>query len=117
VCIALLGGLWAAVPANAQTATPTNKFAIDQAAPDLATANSYTYRLYADGSPTGVVIPMVCTGTASPFLCTASVGAFTPGAHTVTLTAANLAGESGKSNVVTFTMVVVPQPPANARIQ
>jgi hypothetical protein len=93
------------------------KFAIDQAAPDLATANSYTYRLYADGSVTGTVIPMVCTGTASPFLCTASVGAFTPGAHTVTLTAANLAGESGKSNVVTFTMVVVPQPPANARIQ
>ena len=107
--------LWASM-ASAQ-ATQTSRFALDQGAPDLATAQSYTYRVYADGAATGATIAMICTGTASPFVCTALVGAFTPGSHTVTFTAANVAGESPKSAPLTFTMVIIPAVPLNPRIQ
>jgi hypothetical protein len=103
--------------AFAQTATPASRFAFDQTAPDLATANSYTYRYYADGATTGVALTVTCTGTASPFLCTAPVPAFTPGQHSVTLTAANIAGESPKSAPFAFTMMILPAVPANIRIQ
>jgi hypothetical protein len=116
--LALWALLWLLVlPLAAQTATPASRFAFDQVAPDLATANSYTYRYYADGATTGVALTVTCTGTASPFLCTAPVPAFTPGSHSVTLTAGNTAGESPKSVPFSFTMVIIPAVPANIRIQ
>lgn len=103
---------------DAQTpATPTNSFAIDQSAPDLTTANSYGYKVYADGAATGSVIAMKCTGTTSPFTCVAPVGAFTPGPHSVTFTASNAAGESAKSAPLAFILVIIPSVPANPRIQ
>lgn len=115
--VAALGLVWlVTVPLTAQTATPTSKFTIDQGAPDLATATSYTFKLYADGSATGTVVPMTCTGATSPFTCTTAVSAFTPGTHTVTFTASNAAGESVKSAPLTFQMVIVPSAPANPRI-
>ena len=101
---------------SAQTATPSSKLLVDQAAPDLASANGYTYRYYPDGVATGVVISMVCTGTVSPFVCSAAFPAFTPGSHSLTLTAANIAGESAKSTALTFQMVVTPSAPVNPRI-
>jgi len=106
------------VPSIAQAqATSTNKLTIDQGAPDLATANSYIYKYYPDNTNTGIVITMVCTGVATPFVCSGAFPAFTPGAHTLTLTASNLAGESAKSVVLSFTFVVIPSAPLNPRIQ
>jgi hypothetical protein len=107
----------AAVPAFAQTATPANSFAFDQVASTLATAQSYAYKLYADGSATGSVVVVTCTGAASPFVCTTPVGAFAPGAHTIRLTSGNAAGESAQSAPFSFTMVIIPATPANIRLQ
>ena len=104
--------------ALAQTsATPASKFVFDQIAPDLATANGYTYRYYADAATVGATLTAVCTGTASPFTCSAPIPAFTPGSHAVTITAANIGGESAKSAPLSFTFVVVPAPPTGLRIQ
>jgi hypothetical protein len=113
----VLGCVLAAAPTQAQTATPANNFAFDQGGLDLATVSAFTYRLYVDGAVTGSPIAAICTGTASPFVCSTPVGAFTPGIHTVTLTAANAAGESVHSAPLTFTMVIVPSAPSNLRIQ
>lgn len=98
-------------------ATSANRLGWDQAAPTLAEANAYTYRQYPDGATTGTVLTgVVCTGTTSPFLCGVPFPAFTPGAHSIQLTAANAAGESLKSLPFNFTFVVIPSVPANLRI-
>lgn len=103
---------------SAQNATPLSKVAIDQAAPDVKSAGLYTYKYYADGSTTGVTVTGVtCTGTISPFTCTFSIPAFTPGNHSITVTASNEVGESPKSLPLTFTFVVVPATPVNLRLQ
>lgn len=100
------------------TAAPASSFAWDQGALDLATAQAQTYRHYDDGSGVGAVFPtVVCSGAASPFQCQAPIPAYTPGAHTVTVTAGNEAGESAPSNVVAFKFVVTPPAPANVRIK
>lgn len=100
------------------TGVPGQKFAWDQAAPDLATAQALTYKHYDDGSATGVAFAGVtCSGTVSPFQCEVLIPAFTPGTHTTTLTAGNVAGESAKSAPFSFTFVVTPGVPANIRIK
>ena len=102
----------------AQTAIPTSKFAWDQSAPTLADANNYTYKLYTDGSVTSATLSgVVCSGTTNPFVCTVNVPAFAPGSHAVQFTATNVAGESAKSAIFSFTMVIQPAAPANVRIQ
>jgi hypothetical protein len=84
----------------------------------LAEATGYTYRYYPNAVTTGTVLTGVtCTGTTAPFNCSAPYPAFTPGSHTLQLTAANIAGESVKSPVFSFTFVVVPGNPINIRIQ
>ena len=98
-------------------ATTISRLAIDQGAPDLVTANSYTYKYYPDNAIAGIVLSFTCTGTSSPFLCTTSFPAFTPGAHTLTVTASNIAGESPKSGILSFTFVIIPSVPTNLRIQ
>lgn len=108
-------------PAHAQVADASAKLGWDQVAPTLAVASGYTYRSYADGSVTGTAMTgVVCTGAASPYVCTAPFPAFTPGAHTIALTAGTLAGatsiESAKSAPLAFTFVVVPGAPASLRI-
>lgn len=102
-------------PLYAQT-TAKDKLAWDQTAPDVATAQAYTYSAYADTATVGTTLsPVTCTGTVSPFLCSVPFPAFTPGPHTLQVTASNVAGESLKSNVFSFTFVVVPTAPANLR--
>ncbi len=102
----------------AQTAGTQSALGWDQSALSAATAQSYTYRTRADGSTTGVVLPGVtCAGTVSPFQCKAPFPAFTPGPHTITITAANAAGESLPSPVLSFTFVVIPSPPGQPRIE
>lgn len=119
VSLILVGAFVA--PAGAQApATASSRLAWDQAAPTLAEANAYTYRYYPDGATAGIAFAagsVTCSGTASPFVCIVNFPAFTPGNHTLTLTAANVAGESAPSVVLTFQMVVTPAVPANPRIQ
>jgi hypothetical protein len=103
--------------AHAQQASPNSTIQWDQPAPTLADAQAYTYKYYADGSTTGVVFNGVtCNGTASPFTCTVLFPAFTPGNHTIRLTAQNIAGESTPSSPFGFTFVVTPSSPNNIRI-
>lgn len=103
--------------ALAQSAVPGSTLAWDQSNTDAVSAQAYTYKYYADGSSVGVVLTgVVCSGSA-PVSCTAPFPAFTPGQHSLQLTATNAAGESVKSSPFAFTFVVVPSAPANIRIQ
>lgn len=116
--ICLLVALAASVSAQQPVpATAKSQFAFDQDAPDLASVQGYTFRLYIDGSATGAVLPVTCTGAAIPFQCAGPIPAFTPGTHTVTVSASNEAGESDKSEALTFRMVIVPGKPTTLRIQ
>lgn len=93
------------------------RFTFDQAAPTLADAQAYTYRYYPDNATVGIAFTGVtCSGTTSPFVCSVLIPAFTPGNHSITLTAANIAGESAKSSPFAFVFVVTPSVPVNIRI-
>lgn len=102
---------------QAQTATPSNSILWDQGGPDVVTVNAYTFKYYPDGAAAGVAFTaaVVCTGTAAPFTCKVPYPAFTPGPHTVQITASNVAGESPKSAPLSFTFTVVPSAPTNLR--
>lgn len=113
---------------SAQTATGTAKLAWNEATisntntpADVATVQAYTYKYYADGATTGTTLtPVTCTADATPattITCQAPFPAFTPGTHTLQITASDAAGEGTKSAVFTFTFVVVPGAPTNIRIQ
>lgn len=108
-----------AAPAVAQVpVTGANKIGWDQAAPTLADAQGYTYKYFADAATAGIALAAVtCTGTTSPYQCEVPFPAFTPGNHTLTLTAGNLAGESAKSAPLSFAFVVTPGAPVNLRIK
>lgn len=113
-----LVGLWLTSTAWAQSVTPTSRLAWDQQAATVAEAQALTYRYFADGGTTGVsVTGVTCTGPTAPFVCQVPFPAFTPGAHTIRLTAGNTAGESALSAALSFVFVVIPTPPANLRIQ
>lgn len=112
-----------ATVANAQPSPPgnasgNNKIGWDQDAPTLKEAQEYTYKYYADGATTGIVLTSVtCVGTVSPFQCEVPFPAFTPGAHTLTLTTGNLAGESPKSLPLSFTFVIIPATPTGLKVK
>ena len=98
-------------------ATGTARIGWDQTGvASAAEAQALTYRYYPDGATVGIALTGVtCSGTA-PVSCTAPFPAFTPGSHTLTLTAANQAGESAQSAPFAFVFVVVPAVPANLRL-
>ena len=99
-------------------ATGGNKIGWDQSAPTLAEAQGYTYKYYPDASPTGTTLATVtCAGTTSPYQCEVAFPAFTPGNHTLTLTASNIAGESVKSAPLNFVFTVTPSAPTNLKIK
>lgn len=99
-------------------ATGGNKIGWDQSAPTLAEAQGYIYKYYPDASPSGTTLTSVtCTGDASPFKCEVAFPAFTPGNHTLALTAGNAAGESIKSSILSFTFIVIPGAPSNLVIK
>lgn len=102
--------------ANAQTAVNTSKIAWTQEAPTLADAQGYTYRYYPDGAPGVALSGVTCSGEGSPFSCQVAFPAFTPGNHALTMTAANLAGESVQSAPLNFVFVVTPATPTGLRI-
>lgn len=104
---------------NAQTpAVSTSFLEWDQDAPTLQDAIGYTYRYYPDGGSGQPLANVACQTTQSPtvFLCRAPFPAFTPGNHTVEITASNLAGESTRSNLLAFIFVVTPAAPSGLRI-
>lgn len=109
-----------AAPAAAQVTT-ANKIVLDEPAPSLAVANGYQYKYY-EGVAAGVVLTGTsCTGVSSPFTCTFNFPAFTPGSHSITLTASDTtvtpALESAKSTQLTFVFVIAPAVPQNPRTQ
>lgn len=114
----LLAAILLFLPSIARAqATPTSKVGWDQPAPDLATAQAYTYKHYDDGSTTGTNYTSVtCVGTASPFQCQTPITAYSQGNHSLTLTATNIAGESVKSNPLGFVFVNAPANPINPKI-
>lgn len=113
----VLAALFVCLPALAfAQATPASTLAWDQPNATAAEAQAFTYTAYADGSATGTVLSGVtCSG--SPVVCTVPFPAFTPGSHTIELTASNSAGTSPKSAPFPFTFVIVPSTPSGIRIQ
>lgn len=105
-----------ALHAQTVVATPGNKYAWDQDATDLVTAQAFTYKDYTDALAPVVLTPVTCTGTTSPFQCIAPMPLLTAGSHSTTLTASDTAGESLPSSPLAFTFVVVPNPPKNLHI-
>jgi hypothetical protein len=103
---------------SAQVGTPTNHLAWDQGGPDLATVQSYSYNLYPDAVAVPTILTSVtCSGTASPFTCTVAFPTFTPGSHTLTVTAVDAAGESAKASPsLSFQFVVIPLAPVRLRV-
>lgn len=117
LCFVLLVLLAVPILVEAQ-AVPTSKFAWTQDAPTLADAQGYTYLYFPDGATTGIAFTGVtCTGATSPFACEVNIPAFTPGNHTVTLAARNVAGESAKTTPLSFVFVVTPATPQGFRIK
>lgn len=124
LAVAILVLVCLATPVFAQTpVTTANKIGWDQQAPSLAEAQAYTYKYYPDGVTIGIVLTGVTctavnapTGTVVP-QCEVAFPAFTPGSHTLTLTASNSAGESVKSPTLSFAFVIIPTAPSNLRIK
>ena len=117
-CLSLI-----ATAVSAQSATGSSKLAWTQAGPDLAAVQSFVYRHYDDASTTGIAMPTATVKcveqvpvVAGIFECEVGFPAFAPGAHTLTLSASNAAGESAKSVPLVFTFFVVPSPPTILRI-
>ena len=111
--------VWLIVPLRAQTPTPTPSSFLTWDQPNVvstAEAQAYTYQYYADGATAGVAVTSVTCSGVAPTVCRAPFPAFTPGSHTITLTASNLAGTSPQSTLFTFTFVVVPSAPQNIRV-
>lgn len=99
-------------------ATANSRLAWGMPAPDLASAQSYTYRYYPDASATGTVLNAVtCTGTAAPFACEVAFPLFNQGNHTLRLSAANAAGEGVPSSPFAFSFVGKPGTPITITIR
>jgi hypothetical protein len=102
--------------ASAQVVS-SSRLGWDQPNATAAEASSYTYKYYPDGATTGTVLTgITCSGTTT-VACSAVFPAFTPGAHTLTISATNSAGEGPKSAAFNFTFVVLPSAPVSLRVQ
>ncbi len=87
-------------------------------ASDAPTAQGFAYLLYADGATVGTpLVGVVCVPlTPGNADCSVKLPAFTPGMHTVRLSAKNAAGEGPKSDPLDFVFVVAPGKPTNLRV-
>lgn len=122
-CVLIVIGSLIAWPVAAQVnAVPGQQFVWDQPAPNLVEANGYTYLHYDDNATTGVAFSGVVCVEKTPVVsnvyeCAVAIPAYTPGTHTVTVAAKNIAGESERSIPLTFTLVVVPGTPTALRVR
>jgi hypothetical protein len=102
-------------------ATPTSKLTWTQPNETAITAGQLTYKYYPDNQTTGIALNNVlCVSTTSGGVtlatCNANFPAFTPGSHSLQLTASNSGGESPKSVPFNFTFVAVPSAPISIGI-
>jgi hypothetical protein len=93
----------------------------DQVAPNLSTANGYTYRAYFDDGPGMIMTSVSCvTGMSEPITCSWVLPTLTTGTHTLQLTAANQFGESVRSMILTIIVgtpdTSTPAAPQNLRL-
>ena len=117
MAVLMVLGLAAAASAHT-TASPMKQLAWDQTGTTAPEAQAMTCKIYADGASIGTTLTGVtCSSPGGLTGGSVAFPAFTPGTHTLQLTASNAAGESAKSAVFTFTFVVVPAVPANVRVQ
>lgn len=116
--IMLVGVGIGSAQAQAQ-AGPNSRVQFDQTAANVTEANGFTYRSYIDGGA-GVVFAVNCVPTAitTEFVCTAvdPLPALQVGSHNISLSAANVVGESIPSNPYPFTVIIVPATPQNIRL-
>lgn len=87
------------VTASTQVISASNKLVWDVSAPDVQTANVYTYRYYADDGPGVTLVGVTCraSGELTIFTCTVSVPILTSGDHRIQITTANMTTASDKS--------------------
>jgi hypothetical protein len=106
------------IPVLAQAqATNSSRLVWEQPNATLAEAQAYTYRYYPDGNATGTSLTnVICAEQNTTITCASDFPAFTPGSHSLTITALNAAGESSQSAPFMFTFVVLPSTPINIRI-
>lgn len=114
--LSLSFALFLLIPSLAHAQVTSGKsLAWDQPNASLSEAQAYTYTMYADTSRVDVLSGVTCSGT-SLVSCQVAFPAFTPGSHTLQLTAKNAAGESAKSAAFNFTFIIVPDAPSNIRV-
>lgn len=108
-------------------ATPNSNAIWEQPNETQATAQALAHRFYLDAATVGgpVLTTKTCVTSVAPVTplpnvtCTAKLPAMTVGSHTIKITASLAAAgsvESDFSNVVSFTMQIVPSTPTNLRI-
>ena len=115
--IMVVGLAWSAT-AFAQ-ASPSDKFAWDQAAPSLAVAQAYGYALDLDGVVQPTRLTATCAGATSPYQCSAPIPAVTPSAHVARVRAVDTNGTAivgPFSDPLSFTMRATPAKPGNLTI-
>lgn len=96
----------------AQATTPNNHLGWTQTGQTAAVASGATYNYYADGvtTPNGQLTGVTCTTAGADASCTSNIPALSVGAHTIAITQVISGAESAKSNVLSFTLVVVVTP-------
>lgn len=102
------------------TITATSKLVWDQDAPDVATAQAYTYQVFVDGVQVTTWVSnlvVIATPIVGTQLATASFPPLSVGNHSITLTATNAVGASAQSVALAVTVLGVPAIPKNLRVQ
>ena len=98
-------------------ATSSMKFGWDQDISADEDVTALTFKYYADDSSVGVPFTgVVCGGTAPTVSCSVPIPAFTPGVHSIRISASNIAGESALSVPFGFALVVTPAAPRSIRL-
>jgi hypothetical protein len=116
-----VGALLLAVPVQAQTAAVgTENLTWDQAASNLAEAQSLGYDVQDGAAPAAPLAGVACSGSTSPFTCQARLPALTTGLHSLALRArATVNGtvlSSAFSAPLSLLIVAVPAIPQNVRL-
>lgn len=117
--LAIVGLLLVATPVSAQTLTASSlPLWFDQPAPDLATANRYTYTLYVDGVAQSPALAVTCMEKLTPvpqlYDCTSVWPALTPGKRDIQVGTKDVL--EAKSVVTSFVFTVVPAEAKNLRV-
>jgi hypothetical protein len=122
IMTAVLAVAGAAAAQTPQPATPSHNLQWRQGAPDLATAQGYSYVPVVDQlRGTAAFVGVTCTGTASPFTCRVPIMALTPGDHSIQIVAQappvnGAVQESPVSPVLVVRMILAPAAPTDLSV-